>query len=888
MSNQKKFHWIAPLRAEKAAVTFGAPWGKGELRKGESVALFLGSESVPVQTKNTAFWPDGSIKWTAHSAVLPTDGGYSLKKGDATPAASAIGASQAADGSVTISSDLIECKIEKGEKIISKLVRKDTDFVPMSGSLIALVENIQGEEEFDQSSTVTKLTGVAKEIILEEAGPLRAVVKLTGAHIGGGREVFPFVVRLYFHQGSSRVKMVHTFIFEADENNDFLKGIAIEMKMGASGEYFNRHVGFAGETGLFYEGVQGMYTGGGSYRRADQKNRKPFSPEERLAIYAKQQKDAQFVNADREEQPEFYEIIDDNAYWNDFRFMQNSCDSYSITKRTHPGCAHILAAQGTRGNGAVFFGSEGGIFAASVRDMWQKAPMALEITGAAGENPSMLIWLWSRYVPAMDFRAYDLKSHFYSYGGIVNHPEGVANTNEIVFNLFDAMPGKQAIWDFATDCQEEALLVTDYDEYEQTGVFGSYWHKSKAQRPEYESMENALVNLVHFYMEEVERRRWYGFWDFGDVMHTYDIMRHCWRYDVGGFAWQNTELCNTYVNWLVFLRTGAYDIYKFARAMSRHCSEVDVYHTGKYKMLGSRHNVRHWGCGAKEARISMAGHHRFYHYLTADERIGDIMDEVKDVDFYTLVRDPMRTYFPEHENFSHVRVGPDWTSFASNWMTRWERFEDEKYRDKLMAGLKCMMNAPLGLSSGSTYHYDPQTGMMHYMGAENPAGHTHLGDGNYQQHMVICFGGPEVWFELADWLEDDEFKNQIAQFGAYYAMTPEQRKEVSCGRFNEENDEAWGGIGFATRMMAFAGVHQDNDEYLQKALDQMEMKYRPLPDAKVLTDDGQPTYREIPAVDSPNISKDAPYMSTNGISQWSLNFMETMGLLDEKDSKNKD
>ena len=27
-----------------------------------------------------------------------------------------------------------------------------------------------------------------------------------------------------------------------------------------------------------------------------------------------------------------------------------------------------------------------------------------------------------------------------------------------------------------------------------------------------------------------------------DVMHAYDPVRHTWRYDIGGFAWDNTEL----------------------------------------------------------------------------------------------------------------------------------------------------------------------------------------------------------------------------------------------------------------------------------------------------------------------------------------------------------
>ena len=54
------------------------------------------------------------------------------------------------------------------------------------------------------------------------------------------------------------------------------------------------------------------------------------------------------------------------------------------------------------------------------------------------------------------------------------------------------------------------------------------------------------------------------------------------------------------------------DIWRMAEAMTRHCSEVDTYHIGRLAPLGSRHNVTHWGCGAKEARISQAAFDRFY------------------------------------------------------------------------------------------------------------------------------------------------------------------------------------------------------------------------------------------------------------------------------------
>ena len=42
------------------------------------------------------------------------------------------------------------------------------------------------------------------------------------------------------------------------------------------------------------------------------------------------------------------------------------------------------------------------------------------------------------------------------------------------------------------------------------------------------------------YRSQQDQRGWYGF-NYGDVMHTYDFDRHEWRYDIGGFAWDNSN-----------------------------------------------------------------------------------------------------------------------------------------------------------------------------------------------------------------------------------------------------------------------------------------------------------------------------------------------------------
>jgi hypothetical protein len=237
-------------------------------------------------------------------------------------------------------------------------------------------------------------------------------------------------------------------------------------------------------------------------------------------------------------------------------------------------------------------------------------------------------------------------------------------------------------------------------------------------------------------------------------MHGYDPARHEWKYDVGGFAWDNTELGSISWLWYSFLRTARPDVWRMAEAMTRHTSEVDVYHLGPFAGLGSRHNVSHWGCGAKEARISQAAFNRFYYYLTTDERTGDLMREQTDADTLLYHLDPMRLAEPRSKYPcnapARLRIGPDWLAYAGNWMTEWERFGTEKYRDKIVKGLQSIAALPDGIFTGNLAKgYDPATGEITYDG--DPAVRS-------TNHLMTIMGGFEVMNELFMMLDSRDSK----------------------------------------------------------------------------------------------------------------------------------
>lgn len=85
--------WLdgAPPADGSEGQTWGVAWPRGRVRGTPRFALTgADGSAVPVQSWATAFWPDGSVKWTAHA--MPRGGGlqpgYHLSPGRAAaPAA---------------------------------------------------------------------------------------------------------------------------------------------------------------------------------------------------------------------------------------------------------------------------------------------------------------------------------------------------------------------------------------------------------------------------------------------------------------------------------------------------------------------------------------------------------------------------------------------------------------------------------------------------------------------------------------------------------------------------------------------------------------------------------------------------------------------------------
>lgn len=853
-------------RVASGYVTFGSYWEKGTLVipnfKNDVMDSFVlrneNKKSIPVQSRITAWWPDGSIKWVAHTADASKMGQEAaltaqIKSGEVSEETAELVSMiiRRDDNWLYIDNGVLSLKVPTGKYKADTLAED----IFLNGKLRVkkALPVLYLEEQSNENSTNFDLDGqtkvtraykaAIKAVTIEEDGPLALTIKAEGSYQHQNQNKMKFCIRMYINKDSSDIRFVHTFFFDGDEQTDFLKGLGIRFDTVLEGRPYEHHIRFAGEL-PFKEAAILLNS---SYPRLQ-------------PSVLKKQLDGKTWGYPADSDVE--KAAADLPVWNRYFLYQDSADHYRIGKQTKPQCCVLSAAEGRRAHGAMEVCGENGGILLGIRDFWQKYPSGLEVTNLADDNASCTAWFYSPEAKSFDFRHYDTRSYqMTSYEGFPwfgASPEGIAVTSECTLSVTSSLIKEGELRAFADHIEKPAVYVESPESYHKKRAFG-YWSLPERKTESDSFLENQLDQLFDFYKNEIEARKWYGLFDYGDVMHTYDPIRHCWRYDMGGFAWQNTELVPTYWLWLYFLRTGREDVFTVAEAMSRHCSEVDFYHFGPMAGIGSRHNVRHWGCSCKEPRVSMAGHHRVYYYLTGDARIGDAMADAKDADLSLK----NVTYFKQNdEKGGHVviRSGPDWTSFLSNWMTQYERTLDPYYLEKIRQGIKDVSEMPFGLASGPSYRYE-ENGHLIYEGEDEKSPNMHL---------QICMGGPEVWWELADMIGDETLRKLLSVYGGFYYLTPEQKKEKTHGLIEKRPFAfPW----FASDIGAYAAFFT-KDESLAKTV------WKNLLNALIkIGDEAGFTPVCYATDDQKKAHMEILWIKTNFAAQWGLNTITTLELL---------
>ncbi|TLD28342.1 hypothetical protein PspLS_04307 [Pyricularia sp. CBS 133598] len=795
-----------------AGATFGLPWPRGKYRPG-TASFTTPDGSSELQSWGTAYWPDGSYKWTAHavpaSSTPPADGYSVVASGGVLPGnftrrdkhrrrqdGPAGLVTLNTDDEVTVDTGKMSVSFPKrGEVVVSELRSSGGKTVGKNGRLVlhsqsGVLDDIdqaaKGEaiQHFSFQSTVENVT------VSEESSSTRALVTVRGKHTataGSHQPWLPFVLRFYLYRGADTMRIVHSIVYDGDAGTDFITGVGVRFDVPLAGEeLYDRHVRLSGvDGGLMAEGVKGL-TGlrrdPGAAVKAAQVGGRKTPPTETW---------------DTRVTTRLHWIPD----WNDFSLSQLSPDGFTVKKRTKAGQSWVHASGGTRSGGLAYLGgaTKGGL-GLGLRHFWKRHPTGLDVRNTATDQGQLTLWIYSPEAQPLDMRPFHdglgqktyadqldaLEITYEDWEEGYDTPTGIARTNEVFVTTFDSTPSAQTLADLAEHIDNPPVLTASPEKYHASGALGTYWslpgQGSIGNPAAAATIEKNLDFMFTFYKEQVEQRRWYGFLDHGDFMHTYDTDRHTWRYDVGGYGWDNSELSPDIFFWQQFLRTGRADVYRFAEALTRHTGEVDVYHSGKWKGLGTRHGVQHWSDSAKQARISTPQYRKVFYYVSGgDERVGELMEETLDAAKTFTFLDPRRKVrndgFKPSETAADIGLGTDWGALAAGWLIEVERRGPRQ--DEAMTRLNRTMSGigrlKFGFVTGQGV-FNPQTGDL------GPPPNDPLNNGSIGiSHLSSVFGLVEVIHDITEHMGGPDklpagFDAAWLDYCRYYSATADQQR----------------------------------------------------------------------------------------------------------------
>ncbi|MFA7174426.1 MAG: hypothetical protein WC340_13635, partial [Kiritimatiellia bacterium] len=583
---EKEWLRAAPQAAALQYVTGGYPFAPGTLRDTAKLRVAVGGQSVPVQPKPLAFWPDGSLKWVL--LTFPVDARravescpaprVSLRSGKVLPIAITRG-----ESTVPSSTTL---RVEQGDDT-AKIINGDWSVELATGaqwlrglhyksqSLLGDAPELRqaySDYQLDPSAVLPfkrEAQGGRRDagtlrvesIVVEESGPLLAVVRLEG--MTDNEEPTRIILRIQVLAGRPELRLTHTaeFLFK-DPRRTFLTGLGMTLPLAGEQKYADKHED-AARGWIQIEKDQLAITG--AIRNFRQTAPKALTIDYssralRFELWPQQAAPMDVRRYSNYPHRSQGESVRDNEDWVRRSYYPN--DPFIGVTRTH----EMLLAFWPKSNAptaetlAADFQSPPLLYAG-----WEK----YQETGVVLPAPSAREWprAWQAWTRLANFWLWHRELHqwygFWHYGDIRHYFQGGYG-----------------------------------------GVIA----------PE------ALVKAQPWKTPDIQLDR-------SVVLHDYQPAND-WAYDNGRWGWGNTEGLPGLFLQHEYLRHGNRVAYFASEAMARHARDVITRHEGKWFGRGTRHGVQHWSDGNHEERQTTVTEYRLNYFLSGDGRSRDTINKL--------------------------------------------------------------------------------------------------------------------------------------------------------------------------------------------------------------------------------------------------------------------
>ena len=755
--------WDAgPAASDQAPlVSGGVPLPKGALDAASHVRLFKNEREVPLQSKPLAYWPDGSIKWLLLTFPLDGAGGLVCEPGsgegraldfsvtrrrDGREAFKLVWGKQVKAGSVKSSLQAVQegdevrvdtgplsLSMATGERWLRSVRLRGREMLrPDRGEPLAFVNFLREPRTADgEGGYLVNTTHPAgtpdpgalrvDKIELEEAGPLRAMVRMEG--MTTSHEPQRVIVRVEAYAGRSYVRLFHTVEFlHKDPRVAFVQSMGLSLPLDMPPQEPQITVGLQ-------DGPKQLEAGA------------------RTSL------------------------------------SQPNARTYRVEQLPRGHAFAEPAAAGQRCRGWLSWADGAAGCTAVVRNMWQECPKEIVADPEAGKltiglwpasQPPMDVRRYSNYPHRSQGESARSESSWVDKVYYPNDPfVGVSKTHELLLYFHAADLPAEQIDAVAADFQSPALVFVSPEWYASLGLALPFPPPDSERFPR---MDENLELVTDFWLYHQKLWSWYGMWDYGDVMHKlgpggygwvlppdeiarrlklpekeryseqlgrfrmYDYRaQQDWCFDNGRWGWGNTEGNPGLFLQMMYLRTGRRDVFFAAAAMARHTRDVDMRHDGKWFGRGTRHGVQHWSDGNHEERQTVHSEWRFYHYLTGDMRCRDFAKQLTEGIY---AKTPIRI----HAAHSGRLYGL---------LTRWEMTGDAKLGEVLRRYVHCFI-VPEGIAISPRVQFEPELKR------------TGVADVNGTTMFFHTFGAMHALLEYYELTKDEELKAALIRMADHY------------------------------------------------------------------------------------------------------------------------
>jgi len=191
-------------------VTYGVPWPEGAIKEVEELAVTdENGQAIPAALKCLNRWPDGSVQWSLVDLALDFEPSgarsVTIRKSDEASPAPENPVHTTLDGDIaTIGNGLVELRVSsRAGELLRSWSTNGKPFVDQDGFDITF-EDASGKQFSAKAG--------AKEIRIEHANPLRAIVRVDGKHAAAdGEEMLDYFLRFQVTAGRPDVKVTYSF-----------------------------------------------------------------------------------------------------------------------------------------------------------------------------------------------------------------------------------------------------------------------------------------------------------------------------------------------------------------------------------------------------------------------------------------------------------------------------------------------------------------------------------------------------------------------------------------------------------------------------------------------------------------------------------------------------